>query len=49
MKGLLKLKYSEKVGLGKGEICAVMFRFEAVNIIKKRNMSSNCIGQKKNI
>lgn len=26
-----------------------MFRFEAVNIIKKRNMSSNYIGQKKYI
>ena len=37
------------MGLGKGKSVLFMFRFEAVDIIKKRNMSSNYIGQEKYI
>ena len=34
------------MGLGKGKCVLFMFRFGAVDIFKKRNMSSNYIGQK---
>ena len=46
---ILKLKYSEKVGLGQGKCVLFMFRFGTVDIFKKRNMFSNYIAQKKYI